>query len=244
MGWFRASGGRIIYRGRLTRKPLTDWLGSEQGAAAVEAVAAQDCFRIFRAARARRRLRLQIEAAVRTHTLRAAIAAEAERFASILADLSYAPTLPRGHVALHRLVVVPRALVAARVRRGVRQRLWDAAPLTAVDESVRAFFCEQLVIELDLALRTAHPSARNPIHAREEWSCIGTDTRYSWVDSLWSGPGWAGHVLMYEFPCAHLTRTHRAELDRAVRALQKRLASLTRLQREEIVRSAATAVPA
>ena len=239
MSWFAARRGRLLYRGRLSRDSYLAWLSTGEGAARLHAVAAAYRFRAFAHARARRALWRPLAQAARLEPLRTAIQNEAAHFGVAMAEASYAPGLPRTHIALHRLVLVPRALAAARARTGVRLRLWHLPALAAVDESVRAFFCEQLLIEMDRALEAATPSAARPVPAAEGWSCVGADRPYVWVDPLWSGVHWAGHLFMYEFPRASLSRAQRHELDAAVSRLQQSIGSLSRLQRESLVRTAA-----
>jgi hypothetical protein len=239
MSWFAVKRGRLVFRGRLTRDSFALWLKTGEGQARLDVVSAAFRVRAFAAARARRRLWRPLERAARTEPIRTAIRAEAAQFGAAMSHASYAPGLPRLHVALHRLVLVPRALVAARARTGVRQRFWHLPSLAGVDESVRAFFCEQLLIEMDRALEAARPSASRAIPAAEEWSCVGADRRYVWVDPLWSGSHWAGHLFMYEFPRTTLSRAQLKELDSAVAHLQESIGSFSRLQREALLRSAA-----
>lgn len=237
MGWFVVRNGELVYRGRLRRDPFDAWLKTPEGKRCLAETAAT--LRVFATARARRRLWQPLERAARSAPLRKAIQDEAAPFRAAMTFVSYAPGLPRVHVALHRLVIVPRPLVAARARSGLRKRLWALPPLQAVDESVRAFFCEQLLIEMDRALEAARPSPSKSIPATDGWSCVGTDRVYAWVDPLWSGAHWSGHFFMYEFPRTALSRAQRKELDAAVAELQQGVASLSRLQREALVRTAA-----
>ena len=239
MSWFGVKRGQLVFRGRLSRDSFVDWLKTGEGQARLDAVSSAFRFRVFGAARARRGLWRPLERAGRTGPLRAAMRDEAVQFGAAMSHASYAPGLPRMHVALHRLVLVPRALVAARARTSVRQRLWNLPSLAGVDESVRAFFCEQLLIEMDRALEIARPSAARAIPAAEGWSCVGAERRYVWVDPLWSGSHWAGHLFMYEFPRTPLSRAQLKELDAAVAQLQESIGSLSRLQREALLRSAA-----
>jgi hypothetical protein len=239
MSWFVVKQGRPRYRGRLSREPYVAWLKTAEGAGSLEGAARKYRFRLFATGRARRRLWRGLETAARTAPVRAAIGEEANRFGTALGQVSFAPGLPRTHVALHRLVLVPRALVAARARTGVRMRLWNLPPLAHVDESVRAFFCEQLLIELDRAIELARPSAKRPVEAGEGWSCVGSDRSYVWLDPLWAGDHWVGHVFMYEFPRSGLSRAQRRALDEAVAGLQKSIALLSRVQRDGLMRTAA-----
>ncbi len=237
MSWFAVRNGTLAYRGRITRDAFDAWLKTPEGSARLRAEGAR--MRLFAMARGRRRLWQPLERAARSESLRKALQRETEYFRAAMAVVSYAPGLPRVHVALHRLVIVPRPLVAARARAGVRQRLWNMSALEDVDDAVRVFFCEQLLIEMDKALEAARPSPGRALPAHEGWSCVGTDRAYPWIDPLWSGAHWSGHFVMYEFPRAGLSRAQRKELDAAVASLQHSVTSLSRLQRESLVRTAA-----
>ena len=81
----------------------------------------------------------------------------------MIVEASHAPGLPRRTIAFHRLVIVPRTLIAARARTGVRRRLFKSAAFGAVDPRVRDFFCEQLVTELDAAVAENRPSVFRPV---------------------------------------------------------------------------------
>jgi hypothetical protein len=79
---------------------------------------------------------------------------------------------------------------------------------------------------------------------RDGWCCVASDPDYVWVDPLWSGANWTGHLVMYEMPREPLSRARRKELDRAASSLRKTLESLSRVQRQTIVRTAADGLPA
>ena len=244
MYWFQVKRGRLAYRGRLTRAPLAQWLATTDGSAALDKAAKASGLRLFARARTRRHFWKTLDRAGRSEQLRNALHNEADRFAQVLGQACYAPALPRSQVALHRLVIVPRALLAARARAGVRQRLWSLPCLADVDEAVRAFLCEQVLVELDRTIEHASPSVSSPVEGADGWSCIGTDRPYVWVDPLWAGADWSGHVFMFEFPRAALTSVQRKELTAAVKHLQSGLTSLSRLQRDAIVRRAADGLAA
>jgi hypothetical protein len=239
MHWFQVKRGRLAYRGHLTRLPLVHWLATLEGEAALERATKASGLRFFAAARTRRRIWKTLDRAGRSDQLRTALHNEADRFAQVLGHACYAPALPRTQVALHRMVIVPRALLAARARAGVRQRLWSLPCLADLDEHVRAFLCEQVLVELDRTIERASPSISSPIEGADGWSCIGTDRPYVWIDPLWAGEEWSGHVFMFEFPRAALTSAQRKELNAAVKHLQTGLNALSRLQRDAIVRRAA-----
>ena len=239
MSWFRVSKGRLEYRGRITREPFTRWTATKDGEAAVGRVAAGIRFSLFgRSRAARRRFWRALEDASRVESLAAAIGSEATRYMKVVASLSYSDALPRVHIALHRLVLVPRAMIAGHVRAGLFKRLGDAPALAELDEAVRGFFLDQLVIEMDAALQKASPSPRQPIQAQDEWACVGVSKGLVWVDPLWSGPDGTGHVFMYEFPPGGLPRRERKALEAAIAQMAASVSGLTRLQRIAMVRAA------
>jgi hypothetical protein len=237
MSWFRVSGGRLTYRGRITREPLAAWFGTTEGIAAIDRLASQMRFKLFgRARAARRQIWRELNTAARSEVLSDAIQKEAGQFIKAMTEMSYPSGLPRVQVALRRLVIVPRSLVAGRAREGMRRRLVPLLP--DVDDLVKSFFCEQLLMEMDRAIEQVRPSPSRPVPALEEWSCVGADRQYVWVDPMWSGPGWLGHILMYEIPPGGLARRDRKELEKAIKEMQARVTSLSRLEREGVVRMA------
>ena len=239
MSWFRVSAGRLEYRGRVTREPFTRWTQTTEGAAAITRVASAIGFSLFgRKRAARRHLWRSLDAAARTRSVVTAIAAEAPRFMQVVARLAYSEGLPRSVIALHRLVVVPRAMIASHARVALSKRLADVPDVLALDEAVQIFLCDQLVIEMDAALQKAAASPRKPVLAHDEWSCVGVSKGVVWVDPMWAGPDGTGHVFMYEFPRAALSRRDRKTLESAIAEMSANVSSLTNLQRHAMVRAA------
>jgi hypothetical protein len=239
MGWFRVNRGRLEYRGRITRGPFTTWTTTKDGADAVARVAKGIRFSLLgRSRSARRRMWRALEAATRLESLTAAIAAEATRYMQVAANLSYADALPRAHIALHRLVLVPRAMVAGRAQTGVFERLAQAPALAGVDEAVTVFFLRQLIVEMDAALQTASPTPRRPVQAHDEWACVGIDKGIVWADPIWAGPDGTGHMFMYEFPRAGLPRRSMKAVETAIAEMAAAVTSLSRAERVALVRAA------
>ena len=139
--------------------------------------------------------------------------------------------------------VGPSPFIDARIRTGLRRRLINAPALETLDARVFEFLCEQLVMELDAGIADGQVSAHRPLLTSEMWGCVGRDTEYQWVDPMFSGPGWGGHLLMFEFPRDGLSRKVRKEVDQAVQDLQKSLSNLSHLQRHAIVRTAVDGLP-
>jgi hypothetical protein len=236
--WFRVSRGRLEYRGRITREPFMRWTETKEGTAAVTRVAAGIRFSLFgRARAARRRIWRALEEASRRESLVAAIRMEAAHYMEVLAGLSYSDTLPRVHIALHRLVLVPRALIAGRARTALFARLSAAPALVDVDDSARIFLLEQLVKEMDAALQIGEPSPRRPVHAHDEWACVGVSKGLVWVDPLWTGADGTGHVFMCEFPRAGLSRRDRKAVEAAITGMAANVSSLSVRQRIDMVRA-------
>ena len=239
MSWFRVHRGSLEYRGRITRDPFTRWTATRRGQDAVARVARTIRFSLFgRSRSARRRLWRALEAASRTSSFATAVGAEASRYMQVLASLAYADSLPRTHIALRRLVLTPRAMIAGRALAGVFSRLREAPELAGVDEAVRAFFLEQLVIEMDAALQKASPSPAHRVQAADQWACVGVSTGTVWVDRLWAGPDGTGHVFMYECPPGGLPRKERKQLEAAIAQMAASVSSLSRAQRAALVQSA------
>jgi hypothetical protein len=238
MRWFRVSNGRLEYRGRITREPFMRWTETKEGTAAIARVAAGIRFSLFgRSRAARRRIWRALEDASRVESLVAAVRTEAARYMEVLASLSYSDALPRVHIALHRLVLVPRALIAGRARTQLFERLGEAPALAGLDESARIFFLEQLVKEMDAALQIGSPSPRRPIHAHDEWACVGVSKGLVWVDPLWAGADGTGHVFMCELPHAGLSRRDRKAVEAAIAGMAASVSSLSARQRIAMVRA-------
>jgi hypothetical protein len=239
VSWFRVHRGSLEYRGRITRDPFTRWIATKRGQDAVARVARATRFSLFgRARSARRQMWRALDAASRNPALATAIGAETTRYMQILAGVAYADSLPRTHIALRRLVVAPRAMIAGRVHAGVVSRLAQAPELAGVDEAVRVFFLEQLVVEMDAALQKSSPSPRHPVRAVDQWACVGVSVGTVWVDRMWAGPDGTGHVFMYEFPPGGLPRKERKMLVAAIAQMAASVSALSRFERAALVQSA------
>jgi hypothetical protein len=239
VSWFRVDDGRLDYRGRITRAPFARWTETKKGREAVDRAARAIRFSLFgRRRAARTRLWRALEAASRTEGFESAVRGEAARYMELLATSAYADALPRAHVALRRLVLAPRAMLAGRAHFSISQRLGTAPELASLDDGVRAFLLEQIVTEMDTALRKASPSPRRPVQAHEGWACVGIHVGMVWVDSLWAGPDGTGHVFLYEFPRDGLARRDRKALEQAIARMSSSVSSLSRMQRGALVRAA------
>lgn len=238
VSWFRVHRERLVYRGRITRDPFTKWAATKEGQEAVAREARNLRFRLFGHHRARRRLWRALDSASRTDAVAAAIGLEPDYYMQVLANVSYTTALPRAHIALHRLVLAPRAMIAGRADAGVLERLSRLPAIAALDAAVRSFFFHHLVIEMDAALRSSSPSPRRPVHAPDGWACVGISIGTVWMDRIFAGPDATGHVFMYEFPRERLSRRDRKALEAAIAQMAASAATLSRAERFAVMRSA------
>ena len=237
--WFQVSRGRLVYRGGITKAPFTRWTATRPGTEAIARVAATIRFSLLgRTRAARRRLWQALERAAGAEQTVAVIGAQGDRYMRAAADLAYCEGLPRAHVALHRLVLVPRAMIAARARSGLVEQLARVAAIAELDDAVRAFFQEQLLVEMDAALQKASVSPAKPVDAFNAWACVGVSGETLWEDPIWAGAYGTGHLFLYEFPRAALARKDRKALAAAIEDLEARSRALARNQRFDIVRAA------
>lgn len=243
MTWFEVSDGRPRFRGRITNDPVIEWTNSAEGAAAIREAAREVGFSLFgRTRAARKRVRRELHGALDTAPIRSAVAVEPTRYLEVWSELAYAPSLPRVAVALQRLVVVPRTMVLARALPGLAARLTACAGFTDLPETFRAFFCRRLLRDMDEAIVRAKPSPDRPVLAREGWACVAVERELEWIDPMWSGPDWRGHVLLFEMPRARLQRRERRELEAGIARLTQDLSALSRERRNGTVRVAQAAL--
>ena len=240
VSWFSVTRGQLEYGGRITRQPFTAWCATRTGRTAIARVAGGIRFSLFgRERSARRRLWRNLDEVARSREFANVIAREPERYLQILADACYAAALPRAHVALRRLVLTPRALVTGRAKADVVNRLKLSAMLAPLDRDVRTFLLDQIVNEMDAAVRGASPSPRHPVQARDGWACVGVRLGTVWLDPLWAGPDGTGHVFMYEMPRQGLSRRDRKALEAQMDQMSGAVSILSRESRDALIRSAA-----
>jgi len=239
MNWFRVSGGRLVYRGRISRQQFSRWTETKEGAETITRFAAGIRFSLFgRVRAARRRAWLALDSAARSAPVASAIRDEADAYMRACAEVAYGDALPRAHVALHRLVLVPRAMAAARARAAMVQRLGRLPDLCALDVWLRSFLIDQLLTEMDIALHYARPSISKPVLGHGVWVCVGISGGVQWGDPIWAGSYGTGHMFMYELPAAGLSRKDRKALNAAIHQLEAGVSTLSRNQRFELAKAA------
>ena len=239
MSWFDIADGRLRFRGRISKQPILDWVASADGTKAVDAAAGQIRFSLLgRTRAARRRMCGALWAAMAVPALRETLAAECDRYLAAWTELAYAPSLPRTSIASHRLVVVPRVMIMGRTISDTTARITASLQSAGVNPQFTTFLSRWILCRMNDAIRRAGPSPRRPIYARESWACVEIDPELVWIDPLWTGPEWRGHVVMFEMPASRLQRRERRELEAAIGELQQSLPLLTRQQRDSAVRLA------
>jgi hypothetical protein len=242
MSWFRIADGRLRFIGRVTKDPVREWLASPEGSSAVEEAARRTRFSLFgRKRAARRRMSGALCEAISAPAVRQVIATECEGYVGAWTPLAYAPPLPRVSVDYRRVVVVPRVMLVWRVASRIMARIGGSLQ-AEVPDGFREFFSRWVVCRMDRAVRTAGPSPRRPLHAKESWACVALDNEMLWVDMFGLGPEWLGHVVLFEMPDSRLSRRDRQALEQAIARLSESLPGLSRQQRDKTVRLAMDAL--
>ena len=145
---------------------------------------------------------------------------------------------PRAHIALHRLVLVPRAMIAGHARTALAKRLEEVPDFAALDEALRIFLFDQLVIEMDAALQKASASVRNPVaHTRSGRALASAK---DWFGSSRCGPVRTGPATCSCTNSRGRVIAARPENTgkRGIAEMATSVSSLTKLQRNAMVRAA------
>ena len=239
--WVRCSRGRLIYT-RITRASFIAWADTPRGRATVAAVARQIRFGVFGKERAaRRRLWRGLASATRDAQVVALIQAEVAAYLGRLSQFAYADGLPCSGVNLHRLVVVPRVLLNGAAYRSVQASAGAHPAVASLEggESLREFFVLRLIREIHTAIAGAEPSPKQPLTAGDGWISVGLNTAFVWRVPF-NAPTWAGHHYVLELTRDPITRAMRKAVAERIRAFEASLASLSRLERNEILRRASS----
>jgi hypothetical protein len=242
--WVRYRRGRVTYAGRIARTPFVAWLATPEGRAALDAAASQVRFRFLARSRAAGRLWRRLSAAARDPQVIAVIQSEMDAYLGRVQEFAYADGLLRVGVDLHRLVVVPRVLVNGAAYDGLARRLRSVHAFSSLDcgDAVRSFFVETLVCQADGAIAAATPSAKHPLAVGKDWISVGLDGAFVWRLPLLNQPPWDGHHYVLELTRDPITRAVRKQVVAAVERIDASLPSLSRGDRNEILRRALRAV--
>jgi hypothetical protein len=240
----RYSHNRVAYTGRIGRDSFTAWAASGSGRSVLEPLASRMRFALFgRLRAARRRVWRQVVQTARMEAVVVAVQHEIDAYLTRVDRLAYARDLPRVSVDLHRLVVVPRLFVSAEVFCRIDAALNRLRLFAALDggESIRGWFVRTLVDAIEAAVRGARPSPQHPLTAGQDWIIVGVNDQFEWGIPL-EGPGWPGHYYVLELTRAPITRAVRKAAGEAIGRLETSLPSLSRVQRNEILRQAGSSL--
>jgi hypothetical protein len=103
---------------------------------------------------------------------------------------------------------------------------------------LRDFFVRMLIQDLDAAIAGATPSPKRPLAVGREWIGVGLDHAFVWRLPLLNEPAWNGHHYVLELTREPITRAVRKAVVAAVARIEASLPSLSRLERNDILRRA------
>jgi hypothetical protein len=243
MSWFTRSRDGLRYRGRISYAPFAEWIATPEGTGVLTSLAKAIRFApLGRMRSARRQLWRALAATARSDSVAAALQAEADRYVALMAEIAYTDGLPCVSVERQRLVVVPRSLLNG-VMKGRSETRWmavDVVPWLGAGSPLHAFFCRQLVRELDQAVLSWRATPRRVLPTPQHWVSVGHETAFAWTVSIGSEPAARGHHYMFEIPhrgvgwrLRRAIRTRMSELDHSI-------SLLTREERQDILRRAWT----
>jgi hypothetical protein len=207
----------------------------------VAETAARIGFSLFsKAVTARRRLWRQLVAAARDDAVATVMAREVQAYLERLGELAYAEGLPLVGVSLHRLVVVPRGLLKAAAYRSLDTTLGAQPPLAAFAGAapLSSFFSQQVVEEMDLSIAEARPSPKRTLPAGADWVCVGLNATFPWRPRVLECAPWNGHHYVLELTREPITRAVRNEVRANIERFEASLPSLSRTERDDILRRA------
>jgi len=238
--WVRYRRGRVVYGGRIARAPFAVWLTTAEGAAVVDEAASRLRIRFLARARAAGRLWRRLAAAARDRQVVATIQSEMDAYPGRIQELAYAEGLPRAGVDLHRLVVVPRALVNGAAFGALARRLRTVPAFASLDggDPLHDFFVAQVISDADAAIAGAAPTLKRPVTLGNEWISVGLDGAFVWRLPLLNEPPWDGHHYVLEVTRDPITRAVRKGVAAAVGRIDASLQKLSRVDRNEILRRA------
>ena len=231
---------RIEYTGRIDRSAFIAWCDRAAGRAVVAPIATQIRFAPFgRIRTARRRLWREVRAAARSAAVASSCQQEINAYRTRLEILALAHDLPRVGVALHRLIAVPRLLANAAIDRQL-DLLLDAQPAFATVNgrtALRDWFIVSVISGVEQAIQQARPSPTGPLAAGDEWIIVGVNRSFEWR-APFADTNWSGHYYVLELTRQPMTRTVRKAAAEAIARMESSLPSLSRSQRDDILRRA------
>ena len=241
MDWVRLVSHVPVYSVRLRGPASFDAWTRGNGAAIVAELAAERRFTLFgRTRAARKALWADLQRRAEQGPLAEAIDRAVKRFVLAAGEIAgYPLPLPRTVIGGYRLVVMPRVTCNARGFSSVVRAL-DAHPdLQAVSggPAFRQFFLLELSEAVDRALVRAAPSLRHPVPTGEGWFIVGFESSTSWFVPI-TGPQRRGHFYVCETPPGGVRSLAPRKVKDAMTQLRATVATLSRTERDQMLREA------
>ncbi len=239
-GPVRYSGGRVLYTGRINRSAFAAWCDSPKGQLVLGQIVGRMRFRLFGTMRARRQVRRELTGAARSEAVVVALQRELDVYLARLNTFVLARDLPRVSVDLYRLVVIPRLFANGAIYRRIAATLDRHAAFASQHgrQSLRDWFILTVIEAVETAVMQARPSPKRSLSAGDGWIIVGVNDQFEWRVAF-DGPAWPGHYYVLELERLPITRAFRKAAAEAITRLETSLPSLSRLQRNEILREAA-----
>lgn len=237
----RCARGQLVYTGRITRGAFTAWTQTDEGQAAVNQIVARIRFSLLGKTRAAaRHLWRQLADMARDPAVADAIELEVQAYLKRLAGLAFAEGLPRCGVDLRRLIVVPTVLLNGAACTALARRLKQQPAFASLEsgDPLRDFFVTTLISEMATAVAGARPSPGGPLTADADWMIVGLNTAFVWRVPVFQAPPWDGHHYVLELTRDPITRAVRKAVAARIDSFEASLPSLSRAERNEILRRA------
>jgi len=238
--WVLYRRGHACYRSGISRPPFLAWLETADGRATLDDTASRMRLGWFARSRAARRLWRRLAAAARDPHIAVAIQSEIDAYLGRLQEFAYGAALPQLSVDLHRIVVVPRVLINGAAYGAIARRLRAERAFASLEggDGLHDFFVRTLIAHLDGAIAGSMPSPKRPLALGSHWISVGLDDAFVWRLPMLNEPPWDGHHYVLELTRDPITRAVRKKVDAAVERFDAWLPSLSRLDRNEILRRA------
>ncbi len=242
MRWIRVTQGTPSYSGRLPAPASYPAWARGPGAPLVAKAAARPRFTLVgRARTARNELWAELQQAAEKGLLAESIRDTVRHFTTAPGVIaSGSASLPRAFVEGRRVVVVPRVTCIARAFNAMAAEL-DHHPAVAAlggGPTLRDFFYDELVSAIDAAVIDASSDMRRPMPTGGGWHVVGFEPSVSWFVPVLGGPERRGHFYVYESPRSPVRQWPFESLETRVRELRGAAAALSRVARDEMLRSA------
>ena len=238
--WVQYRRGRARYSGGVSRAPFDAWLATPEGQRVLDEATSRTHFAVLARSRAARRLWRQLAAAARETGVIVLIQSELHAYLGRLQEFAYADGLPRLSVDLHRLVAVPRLLTNGAAYAAITRRINSERAFASLEggDPLRDFFITTLIDHLNDAIAGAAPSTKRPLAAGNDWICVGLESAFVWRLPVLNQPPWTGHHYVLELTREPITRAVHKKVVAAVKKIDASLPSLSRVERNEILRRA------